>query len=289
MLVQQILNGIVSGSIYTLMALGLTIIFGILNIINFAHGELYMIGAFFALFAYKALGFSFPIAMVFSMATVFILGMLLERVAFRPLRNAGLASIMISALGLSIILQNLALLICGPDAFRFETCYASVSVRFWGLYITAQRILVIVVAIILIVILTLFIQRSKTGKAMRAYSQDPEAASWMGININRLAVLTFGLGASLAAAAGALIGPIFLVYPSMGLEPLVKGLAIVIIGGMGNVPGAIVTGFLIGVLESLTTAYVSSALRDGITFGILILVLILKPSGLLGKYELEKI
>lgn len=289
MFTQQILNGIVSGSIYTLMALGLTIIFGILDIINFAHGELYMIGAFLALFVFKVIGLPFPIAMLLSMSAVFLLGMFLERVAFRPLRRAGLSSIMISALGLSIILQNIALLICGPDAFCFETAYSSMTIRFWGLFVTVQRLLIVGVAFLLIIILTLFIQRTKMGKAMRAYSQDAEAASWMGINVNKLATVTFGVGASLAAAAGALIGPIFLVYPSMGLEPLVKGLAIVIIGGMGNVPGAIVTGFLIGILENLTNAYVSSALKDGITFGILILVLIMKPSGLLGKHVQEKI
>jgi branched-chain amino acid transport system permease protein len=289
MLTQQILNGIVSGSIYTLMALGLTMIFGILNIINFAHGELYMLGAFLALVAFKTIGLPFSIAMLLSMSVVGLFGIVVERIVFRPLRGASLSSIMITSLGLSIILQNAALLIWGPDAYRFETPYSSISIRFWGLSVTIQRLLVIVVTFILIILLTLLIQRTRTGKAMRAVAQDSEAASWMGINTNQIALITFGIGSSLAAAAGVLIGPIFLVYPTMGMEALLKALAIVIIGGMGNVPGAILTGFLIGILESITVGYISSAYKDAITFGILIIVLILKPSGLLGKYTREKI
>ena len=289
MLLQQLLNGVVLGSIYTLIALGLTMIFGILDITNFAHGESFMLGAFMSFFCFKVFGLSFFPSMIISMAIVAILGVIFERVAFRPLRGSSPVNVMVGSLGLSIFVQNSALLLWGADPQRIDTPYLDMRIDLWGLQITGQRLLVIIVAIILIVILTLTIKKTRLGKAMRACAQDIEAAGWVGVDINRIAIGTFLIGSALAAAAGALIGPIFLIWPTMGLAPVLKSFVVVILGGMGNVPGAILGGYVIGITESIAVGFISPAYKDVIAFIILILVLIIKPSGIFGRYIPEKV
>ena len=289
MLLQQLLNGIVLGSIYTLIALGLTMIFGILDITNFAHGESFMLGAFVSFFCFKLFHLSFFPSMMISMVTVAIIGIIFERFAFRPLRGASPVNVMVGSLGLSILVQNSALLLWGADPQRMDTPYLDVRIDLWGLQITGQRLLVIIVALVMIVILTLFIKKTKLGKAMRACAQDIEAATWVGVDINRIAMTTFIIGSALAAAAGALIGPIFLIWPTMGLVPVLKSFVVVILGGLGNVPGAILGGYLIGITESIAVGFVSSGYKDAIAFIILIIVLIVKPSGIFGRFIPEKV
>lgn len=289
MFFQQLLNGIVLGSIYTLIALGLTMIFGILDITNFAHGEFFMLGAFFTLLSSKILGLAFFPSMLVSMAAVAILGVIFERAAFRPLRGSSPVNVMVGSLGLSILVQNAALLLWGADPQRLDTPYLDLVITFWGLQITAQRLLVIVLAIAMIIVLTAIIKKTRLGKAMRACAQDIEAAQWVGVNINRIAMATFVIGSALAAAAGAIVGPIFLVYPTMGLVPVLKSFVVVILGGMGNVPGAILGGYLVGIAENIATGFISPAYKDVIAFVILIVVLIIKPSGIFGRYVAEKV
>jgi branched-chain amino acid transport system permease protein len=289
MFFQQLLNGIVLGSIYTLIALGLTMIFGILDITNFAHGEFFMLGAFFTLLSSKILGLSFFPSMLVSMTAVAILGVIFERAAFRPLRGSSPVNVMVGSLGLSILVQNSALLLWGADPQRLDTPYLDLVITFWGLQITAQRLLVIVLAIAMIIVLTAIIKKTRLGKAMRACAQDIEAAQWVGVNINRIAMATFVIGSALAAAAGAIVGPIFLVYPTMGLVPVLKSFVVVILGGMGNVPGAILGGYLVGIAENIATGFISPAYKDVIAFVILIVVLIIKPSGIFGRYVAEKV
>ena len=289
MVLQQLLNGVVLGSIYTLIALGLTMIFGILDITNFAHGESFMLGAFMSFFCFKVFGLSFFPSMIISMVIVAILGIIFERFAFRPLRGSSPVNVMVGSLGLSILVQNSALLLWGADPQRIDTPYLDMTINIWGLQITGQRLLVIVVAIIMIVILTLFIKKTRLGKAMRACAQDIEAAGWVGVDINRIAISTFIIGSALAAAAGALIGPIFLIWPTMGLAPVLKSFVVVILGGMGNVPGAILGGYLIGITESIAVGFISPAYKDAIAFVILITVLIIKPSGIFGRFIPEKV
>jgi len=289
MFLQQLLNGIVSGSIYTLMALGLTMIFGILDITNFAHGEFYMLGAFFAVICSKALGLSFFPSMIVSMAMVAVLGVIFERAAFRPLRKSSPVNVMVGSLGLSILVQNSALLLWGADPQRLETPYLDLIINFWGLQSTAQRLLVIVIAILMILVLTFVIKKTRFGKAMRACAQDMEAAEWVGVNINRIAMGTFAIGSALAAAAGALVGPIFLVYPTMGLVPVLKSFVVVIFGGMGNVPGAILGGYVIGITENIATGFISPAYKDAIAFVMMIVILVIRPSGIFGRHIAEKV
>jgi branched-chain amino acid transport system permease protein len=289
MFLQQLLNGIVLGSIYTLIALGLTMIFGILDITNFAHGEFFMLGAFFTLLSSRILNLPFFPAMFVSMGIVAGLGMLFERIAFRPLRGSSPVNVMVGSLGLSILVQNSALLLWGADPQRIDTPYLDLPVSLWGLQITAQRLLVIILAVIMIIVLTFIIKKTRLGKAMRACAQDLEAAQWMGININRIALSTFFIGSALAASAGAIVGPIFLVYPTMGLVPVLKSFVVVILGGMGNVPGAILGGYVIGIAENMASGFISPAYKDAIAFIILIVVLIIKPSGIFGRYVTEKV
>jgi len=223
------------------------------------------------------------------MVVVAIMGIVIERFAFRPLRGSSPVNVMVGSLGLSILIQNSALLLWGADPQRIDTPYLDMRINIWGLLITGQRLLVIVVAIIMIVILTLFIKKTRLGKAMRACAQDIEAAGWVGVDINRIAISTFIIGSALAAAAGALIGPIFLIWPTMGLAPVLKSFVVVILGGMGNVPGASLGGYLIGITESIAIGFISPAYKDAIAFGILIMVLIIKPSGIFGRFIPEKV
>jgi branched-chain amino acid transport system permease protein len=279
--IQQVVNGLILGGSYTLIALGLTMIYGILYIANFAHGPIYMFGAFVSYFLLTRYGFGFFPSMLISMVAVALLGALIERVAFRPLRTAPHANGFIAALGLYFILEEMAALFWGHNYRTFPTVYPQI-VKFLGISLSLQRLLVIVVTLILIALLYLVIQKTTVGRTIRAVAQDSHAALLVGISVDRVSAFTFAIGSALAAAAGTLLGPIFLVYPTMGAAPIVKAFVVIILGGMGSITGAIFGGFILGIAESLGATYISSTFMDLYAFAILLIILMFKPRGLMG-------
>ncbi len=279
---QQILNGLVLGGSYALMALGLTMIFGILEVINFAHGEIYMIGAFMTLFFTTLLGIPFLLAIPISMVAVALLGLMIQRMVFRPIIGKPMINGMLISFGLSVFLMNLSILLFKADPRSLESGFAHVNIRFFGLQITLERLLAIMVAIVLVSLLYLFIQRTKIGTAMRAVAEDREAAQAVGVNIARIYLLTFAIGCALAASAGSIAGAIFFVSPIMGWTPAIKSFVVVILGGFGNVTGAILASLILGIVESVGGGYISYAYKDAYAFVILLLAFLLKPEGLLG-------
>ena len=280
---QQVINGLVIGSIYAMVALGLTLIFGILHIGNFAHGQLYMLGAFATYWLVTLFGWDIWSSMFVAMGLMALLGMILERVVFRPVHSAPHINGLIVALGLFIALENMAFILWGGDERTLPSPYATKMVTALSLSLTIQRLLVFAISIVLILALYLFIQKTKLGKAIRAVAQDPEVARLMGIPIHRISSTVFAVSSALAAAAGALVGPIFCVFPSMGLIPILKAFVVIVLGGMGSVLGAIFGGFILGVAESLGAGYLSSEYKDAFAFAALIFVLLIKPTGLFGK------
>lgn len=283
MLLQQLTNGFVLGCNYALMAIGLTIIFGILNIINLAHGEIYMLGAFVAFFLVTLYKVNFFIALIAATVSMGILGVIVERLVFRPLRDKEEINYFIVSVGLLIFLANGALLLWGTEPRSMALSYASQIVKIGHVIVTAQRLYTVGIALLIIIGLHFFIQYSRMGKAMRATEQDREGAMTVGIGINEVSSFTFALGSALAGAAGALMGSLFVVHPVMGFTPLIKAFVIVIFGGLGSILGAIVGGLILGITEVLGGVYISSAYQDAYAFIILILVLSLKPTGLFGK------
>lgn len=279
---QQILNGIIMGSIYALVALGLTMIFGILHIANFAHGALYMLGAYFTYFFMTSMGIGYWIAIPCSMISTALVGIMVERFGFNLVRNAPHSHGFIVALGVLMFLENVVVLIWGPDTRVIESPGGSVY-NVFGLYITFQRLVIIIMTIFLIGVLYLFLQRNRWGKAIRAIAQDREAALAVGINVDRMSSFTFALGSALAAAAGSLIGPLFSLDPFMGAVPVLKAFVVIILGGLGSIPGSILGGYILGVAESLGGGYISTEYQDTFAFIALISVLLIRPTGLMGK------
>jgi branched-chain amino acid transport system permease protein len=298
-LFQQLANGIAWGSIYALIALGYTMVYGILRLINFAHGDVYMVGAFAAYFLARALGVSeggasplqSALVLLGAMAACGLLGVVIERGAYRPVRRSSRLTALITAIGVSLFLENAGLRIFGADPKFFPQLIAPRTVDLGaGVTVTNHQILVVVVSVLLMIGLTLFVQRTRTGKAMRAVSFNRDAASLMGIPVDRIITITFAIGSMLAAAAGVLVAlanP--KIEPLMGIMPGVKAFVAAVLGGIGSIPGAVVGGLLMGVSEYLVVGYVSSTYRDAIAFVILILVLLLKPAGLLGRNVAEKV
>jgi branched-chain amino acid transport system permease protein len=286
---QQTINGLVMGSSYVLTALGLTLVFGMLDRLNFAHGELLMLGAFVAVAVVSSLGLSYLVAIPVAMAVVALIGVLIQRLAFDPLRNADRVSLLVSSLGVSIILQNLVRLIWGPDPRNLTSPFSDVSIQFGGMVLNGQRLFVVLIAAIFIGILYYVIQRTKVGIAMRACAFDMKTARLMGIKADKIIIMTFAIGAALAASAGTLLAPIFSVYPTMGVMATTKAFVVVLLGGIGNVGGAIVGGLILGLVETYAAGYWSSENKDVIAFVIMILVLLFKPAGLFGKNVQEKV
>ncbi|MCL4424129.1 MAG: branched-chain amino acid ABC transporter permease [Firmicutes bacterium] len=280
---QQVINGLVIGGIYTLMALGMTMIFGILDQTNFAHGELYMLGAYAAFFFSMVLGIPYLVSVCLAILVGVLLGLMYEWLIFRPVRGKDPLNAVIASLGASIFIWNAALLVFGGAPREIPTPFLGEKVNLLGVSLNVQRLLALAVTIGIILALYWWIGKSRLGRAMRATAQNREVAALMGIKIGRVAELVFATGGALAALGGALVGPIFLLQPSMGLLAVGKAFIVVIVGGMGSVLGAIYTGFGLGVLESLTVGFLSSAYRDVISFAILILVLWVRPQGLFGR------
>jgi branched-chain amino acid transport system permease protein len=279
---QQILNGIMVGSVYSLVALGLTLIYGILGIPNFAHGALYMLGAYITFLVVSSAGVNFWLAMIAAMVGLALVGMLVERLVFRPLMEAPHLNSFIAAIGLIFIIENGALILWGPDFKRFPPIYEQLY-HIFGITITLQRIIIVLTAVGLIILMELFIKKTTIGATIEATAQDRVGTQLVGINVNRVDLITFALGTALAAAAGALIGPILLVYPSMGGAVILKAFVIIILGGMGSIPGAIVGGFILGLLESIGGGYVTTEYHEVLAFGVLVAVLAIKPTGLFGR------
>ncbi len=282
LLLQTIINGIMLGSVYAMVALGLTLIYGILEIPNFAHGALYMVGAFIAFFCITSLGASYWLALLISVAALFVIGMVIEQSVYRPFYKQPHISSFIVAVGLIFILENGALVLWGAD-FRRIGAPSNAIFDLLGTTVTAQRLIVIGVTVLLIIAIHLFIKKTRLGAAIEATSQNREGAQLMGINTNFIGQATFGLGTALAAVAAVLVAPILLISPVMGESVIAMAFVIIILGGMGSFVGAVLGGYIIGLLETLISTYVTSFYTEALIFGILVLVLAVKPTGLFGK------
>jgi branched-chain amino acid transport system permease protein len=270
------------GSIYAMVALGLTLIFSILEIPNFAHGSLYMIGAYISFILISNLGLNYWIALVGSMLVLFAIGVLVEKVVYRPFYKQPPINMFIVAVGLIFIFENAALAIWGPE-FRSIRPPVHAIYNISGVIFTAQRLLVIVIAVLLITLLHFFIKHTRLGAAIEATSQNRQGAQIMGINAEVVGAATFGVGTALAAIAATLVAPISLVYPTMGVPVIAMAFVIIIIGGMGNFFGAVIGGYLIGLSETLLSTYVTSRFVEPLIFGSIVLLLAIRPTGLFGK------
>jgi branched-chain amino acid transport system permease protein len=293
---QQLVNGLSLGSIYALIALGYTMVYGVLRLINFAHGDVYMVGAYVGYYVSRRLQGREPsigsalLVMLVAMAACALLGILIERLAYRPVRREARLTLLITAIGVSLFLENVAQLVFGPDPKFFPSLAPRADFHVAGMRLTSEQITVILVSLLLMYLLRLFILKTRTGKAMRAVSFSLDAAKLMGISTDWIISVTFALGSALAAAAGVLIAmQIPKIDPLMGIPYGLKAFIAAVLGGIGSAPGAVLGGLLIGTSEVMVVGYLSSTYRDAIAFGILILVLILRPQGLLGRVHKEKV
>ncbi|MDD6143686.1 MAG: branched-chain amino acid ABC transporter permease [bacterium] len=285
-------NGISLGSVYAIIALGYTMVYGIAKMLNFAHGDVIMIGAYIAFCAMQYWGLPPIISVIAAMAVCTALGVTIERLAYKPLRKATSLAVLITAIGMSYLLQNIALLVWGanPKSFPSVVKLGSVSLAGGQLIISGAAIVTIVACIVIMVALTLFTSKTKMGKAMRVVSEDKGAAELMGINVNFTISITFAIGSALAAIAGVLLCSAYpTLQPTTGSMPGIKAFTAAVFGGIGSIPGAMVGGILLGVIEILGKAYVSTELGDAFVFAVLIVVLLVKPAGLLGKTVHEKV
>ena len=279
---QQLLNGITLGSVYILVAIGLTLVFGILHVPNFAHGALYLVGGYATLMAMNSLGVHYFIAIIISIVCVAGIAILMERLVFNPLREAPAIHDKIAAIGIMLFFDALIPLVWGNEYHRMLTPFGD-TVTLFGISTTIQRILVIVVACIVVVLLQLFLKKTMTGASIMAMAQNREGSFLVGINANTVAMMTFAISGALAAIAASIASPINLVFPSMGHLVILKAFVVVIIGGMGSVPGAIIGGMVLGITESLGATYISNDYKDMIAFLLLIIIMTIRPKGLFAK------
>jgi branched-chain amino acid transport system permease protein len=276
-------NGIVTGGVYALVALGLTLVFGVLGIINFAHGEFYMLGAYVGFLLAMRAGLPFFAALPLAMGAVALGGLVAERAVFRPLYRTAPTNSIISSFGLAVALQTAALQLFGPQPAIIRTSFAATPISFFGVHLTLQRLLIPAIAAGLVLVFHLLVRHTWLGLSLRAASQNPSAASLMGVDVNQIAAATFAIGSALAAAAGVLMGSVFLMQPTMGGTVVLKAFTVVILGGMGNVYGAVGAGLLLGITESLTAGYLTNDFKDIVAFLTVVLVLLFRPSGLFGR------
>jgi branched-chain amino acid transport system permease protein len=287
---QQVINGIALGSVYALIALGYTMVYGIVQLINFAHGDIFMVGAYAAFFAAGMLGTPFLITLLISMVVCALLGFTIEKLAYKPVRKAPKVTNLITAIGVSLLLENLMRIYAGPNPRAFPSMIDVKIYHLGSLQVNNIQVIMVVVSIILMMLLQFIVLRTKVGKAMRAVSQDKDASKLMGINIDKTISYTFAIGSSLAAVAGVLVGLAYQrIDPYMGIMPGLKAFIAAVLGGIGLIPGAMAGGFLMGIAETLTKGFISTTLSDAIAFAILIVILIVKPAGLLGKKTSEKV
>lgn len=287
---QQLINGLSLGSIYALLALGYTMVYGIIKLINFAHGDIYMLGAFWGYYTINFWHFNFIFALLSAMVVCAAAGVVIEYFAYRPLRHAPRITALITAIGVSYFLENGMSYLYGADTRNFPQVIKQVNYNLWGVRVSNIQILILVTACLLMVLLQLIIKKTKMGRAMRAVSVDPDAAELVGININQTISFTFALGSSMAGAAGVLIGLYYnSIDPLMGMTPGIKAFVAAVVGGIGSVPGASLGGFLIGLLETAVQSVGLSAYKDAAVYLVLIIILLVLPAGIFGKNVKEKV
>ncbi len=288
--IQQLINGLFLGSIYALLALGYTMVYGIIKLINFAHGEVYMIGSFIGYFLINLGGLGFFSALFISMIASAALGVVIEFLAYRPLRKSTRIAALITAIGVSYLLQNVMIFFFSPDVRAFPQVIKRTTYSLGFIKVSNIQVLILVVSVILMILLQVIVKKTKMGKAMRAVSVDPDAAQLMGINVNRTISFTFAIGSALAAAGGMLIGLYYnSIDPMMGVTPGLKSFVAAVLGGIGIIPGAALGGFVIGLIETIATALGFSDFKDAIVYLVLILILLIRPAGILGKNIKEKV
>ena len=288
--IEQLINGLRTGSIYALIAIGYTMVYGIAKMINFAHGDIIMVGAYALYFSISVLGLPVPVALVITVIVCAVLGVVIEKVAYKPLRSAPPLAVLITAIGMSFFLQSASLLIFGSTPIPFQSVIPNVNISVGPVVISSITVVTLIVTAIAMILLTLFVNKTKMGSAMRAVSEDKGAAELMGINVNSTISLTFAIGSALAAVAGVLyICQYQSMRPTLGALPGIKAFVAAVLGGIGSIPGAMLGGILLGLIESVSKAYISTELADAIVFGVLIVVLLFRPSGLLGKKKIVKV
>ena len=288
--IEQLINGLRTGSIYALIAIGYTMVYGIAKMINFAHGDIIMVGAYALYFSISVLGLPVPIALLITVIICGVLGVMIEKVAYKPLRSAPPLAVLITAIGMSFFLQSASLLIFGSTPIPFQSVIPNVNISIGPVVISSITVVTLIVTAIAMILLTLFVNKTKLGSAMRAVSEDKGAAELMGINVNSTISMTFAIGSALAAVAGVLyICQYQSMKPTLGALPGIKAFVAAVLGGIGSIPGAMIGGILLGLIESVSKAYISTELADAIVFGVLIVVLLFRPSGLLGKKKIVKV
>jgi len=288
----QIINGISLGSIYALVALGYTMVYGIIKLINFAHCDIYMIGAYVGYFCMTFLGIGFVPSLLAAMAVCTVLGVTIEKIAYKPLRNATRIAVLITAIGVSLFLEYGTMFFVKAQVRSYPplTGLLAKTLQLGNISVPMLQVLILAITIILMLLLQFVVNKTKIGKAMRAVSMDQDAAELMGINVDTTISFTFALGSALAGAAGILVGVCYnSINPLMGVLPGLKSFVAAVFGGIGIIPGAMIGGYIIGIVEVLISGYINSMYRDAFVFAILILILILKPAGLLGKNTREKV
>ena len=291
-IIQQLINGLSLGSIYALIALGYTMIYGIMQLINFAHGDVSMVGAYIGYFAMARAQLGFVPALVIAMVGCMMLGVLIERIAYKPLRGSTRIALLITAIGMSFLLQYGMMYFIGAQARSYPALpdYMSATFQVGGVVVKGQQLIIIGVSVALMIALQLIVKKSRMGKAMRAVSQDADAARLMGINVDNTISFTFALGSALAGAAGVLVGVYYnSINPLMGMVPGLKAFIAAVLGGIGIIPGALIGGVFIGLAETTVSAVGFSTFKDAVVYALLILILIVKPAGLLGKDVKEKV
>ena len=289
-MLQQLVNGLILGSVYALIALGYTMVYGIIKLINFAHGDLYMMGAFIGYYLINSFQLNFFLALILTMVLTACLGVLIEFLAYRPLRNSTKIAALITAIGVSFFLEYGMVYLFGANTRAFPQALETVKYNLGPITVTNVQLTILGVSVFLMLALQFIVQKTKMGKAMRAVSVDSDAAQLMGINVNSTISFTFALGSALAGAAGVLIGLYYnSVDPLMGMAPGIKAFVAAVLGGIGIIPGAALGGFIIGLLETLAVTIGLSSYRDAVVYGIRIVILLVRPAGILGKNVKEKV
>ena len=288
--IQQLVNGISLGSIYALIALGYTMVYGIIKLINFAHGDVFMLGAFIGFYAIARWEMNIIVALLLSMALCAVIGVIIERVAYKRLRNATRIAALITAIGVSLLIEYTVIFFRGASPEAYPTVIQNRNIEIFGAQISVQALFILAIAIILMLLLQFIVHQTKIGKAMRAVSHDADAARLMGINVDNTISATFAIGSALAGAAGVIFGIYYTrIEPLMGIMPGLKAFVAAVLGGIGIIPGAMVGGLVLGVVETVVSALGYSTWRDAAAFVILILILIIRPSGIFGKNAREKV
>ena len=289
-LIEQLINGLRTGSIYALIALGYTMVYGIAKMINFAHGDIIMVGAYTLYVAVSLFNLPIWAAIIITITVCSFLGIIVEKIAYKPLRKAPALAVLITAIGVSYLLQSLSLIIFNATPIPFKSVIPNPNIKIGAITISGISLITLIVTAISMTILSYFINKTKMGSAMRAVSEDKDAAGLMGIDVNKTISLTFAIGSALAAVAGILyMAQYETLKPTMGARPGIKAFVAAVLGGIGSIPGAMLGGILLGIIESLSKAYISTELADAIVFGVLVIVLLAKPTGLLGRQKQVKV